>query len=71
MIADEPTGQLDSTTAATIMDMLSSLVHERGLAAVVSTHDPLLVRRADRVLELRDGRTRLPSDDGPAPVAAG
>ncbi|GAB2599481.1 ABC transporter ATP-binding protein [Pseudactinotalea suaedae] len=58
LIADEPTGQLDSATAATIMDLLSTLVHERGLAAVVSTHDPLLMSRADRVLELHDGRAQ-------------
>ncbi|WP_420113626.1 ABC transporter ATP-binding protein [Pseudactinotalea sp.] len=58
LIADEPTGQLDSATAATIMDLLSELVHERGLAAVVSTHDPLLMHRADRVLELHDGHAQ-------------
>lgn len=58
LLADEPTGQLDSGTAATIMDLLSELVHERGLAAVVSTHDPLLMGRADRVFELHDGRSR-------------
>jgi len=56
LIADEPTGQLDSATAATIMDLLQQLVHDRGLAAVVSTHDPLLMGRADRVVELHDGR---------------
>lgn len=58
LLADEPTGQLDSATAATIMDLLSELVHERGLAAVVSTHDPLLMSRADRVLELHDGQVK-------------
>jgi putative ABC transport system ATP-binding protein len=56
LIADEPTGQLDSATAATIMELLQRLVHDRGLAAVVSTHDPLLMGRADRVVELHDGR---------------
>jgi putative ABC transport system ATP-binding protein len=58
LLADEPTGQLDSQTAGTIMDLLHQLVHERGLAAVVSTHDPLLMRQADRVVELHDGRAR-------------
>lgn len=58
LLADEPTGQLDSQTAGTIMDLLHELVHERGLAAVVSTHDPLLMRQADRVVELHDGRAR-------------
>ncbi len=58
LLADEPTGQLDSLTAGSIMDLLHELVHERGLAAVVSTHDPLLMRQADRVVELHDGRAR-------------
>lgn len=56
LIGDEPTGQLDSSTAATIMDMLVRLAHEQGIAALVSTHDPLLMERADRLIELRDGR---------------
>jgi putative ABC transport system ATP-binding protein len=56
LLADEPTGQLDSDTAATIMDLLARLTHEQGIAAVVSTHDPLLMARADQVVELHDGR---------------
>ncbi|MBB1483870.1 ABC transporter ATP-binding protein [Tessaracoccus sp. MC1865] len=55
LIADEPTGQLDSDTAATIMDLIVELTHELGIATVVSTHDPLLRQRADRVVELLDG----------------
>ncbi|KQX07866.1 MULTISPECIES: ABC transporter ATP-binding protein [unclassified Leifsonia] len=62
LLADEPTGQLDSGTAATVMDLISGLVHDRGIAAVVSTHDPLLVQRADRVLEMHDGRLRAADD---------
>src|SRR5215207_6789647 len=58
LLADEPTGQLDSGTAATVMDLIGELVHARGVAAVVTTHDAALVRRADRVLELHDGRAR-------------
>jgi putative ABC transport system ATP-binding protein len=38
------------------MDLLARVVHERGVAAVVSTHDPELMARADRVVELRDGK---------------
>ncbi|MCB7136529.1 ABC transporter ATP-binding protein [Cellulosimicrobium marinum] len=56
LVADEPTGQLDSGTAATVMDLLRDVVHRRGVAAVVSTHDPILMQRADRVVELHDGR---------------
>ncbi|WP_413451109.1 ABC transporter ATP-binding protein [Georgenia phoenicis] len=55
LIADEPTGQLDSATAATIMELIQDLTHARGLAAVVSTHDPVLMQRADQVVDLRDG----------------
>ncbi len=65
LIADEPTGQLDSRTAATIMDLLGELAHDEGMATVVTTHDPLLVARADRVVEIHDGRL-LP--DVPAAV---
>lgn len=56
LIADEPTGQLDSDTAATIMELISELTLERGIAAVVSTHDPLLVARSDAAISLLDGR---------------
>ncbi|AXH97015.1 ABC transporter ATP-binding protein [Ornithinimicrobium avium] len=56
LIADEPTGQLDSETAATVMDLLVELTHEQGIASVVATHDPILMGRADQVVELHDGR---------------
>ncbi|UFU07791.1 ABC transporter ATP-binding protein [Ruania halotolerans] len=65
LIADEPTGQLDSVTAATIMDLIAELTSERGIAAVVSTHDPLLIGRADRVVHLHNGQltTEAPTRD--------
>ena len=56
LIADEPTGQLDSRTAAVMMDLIAALVHEQSLAAIVTTHDPRLLGRADRLLEIADGR---------------
>jgi putative ABC transport system ATP-binding protein len=55
IIADEPTGQLDSLNAEAMMSLISSLVHDRGVAAVVSTHDPRMAAHADRILEIRDG----------------
>ena len=58
IIADEPTGQLDSGTAEEMMALLSALVHETGVAAIVSTHDPKMAAIADRVVELHDGRLR-------------
>jgi putative ABC transport system ATP-binding protein len=55
LIADEPTGQLDSHRAQMVMGLLSRLVHERDVLAIVATHDPLLIEMADRLVELRDG----------------
>ncbi|MBV1852053.1 ABC transporter ATP-binding protein [Catellatospora tritici] len=55
LIADEPTGQLDSETGRQIMDLLRALVHARGMTALVATHDPALMDMADRVVTLRDG----------------
>jgi len=56
LLADEPTGQLDSETGATIMNLIAGFVHQRGMAAIVATHDPAMVARADRVVDLHDGR---------------
>jgi putative ABC transport system ATP-binding protein len=59
LLADEPTGQLDSMTAAAVMDLIGELVHERGVAGIVTTHDPAFLRRADTTAELHDGRLAL------------
>jgi len=56
LLADEPTGQLDSGTAAVVMELIRDLVHTQGVAAVVTTHDPELIACADRVVALHDGR---------------
>jgi putative ABC transport system ATP-binding protein len=55
VLADEPTGSLDSATAATVMDLLLRLQAERGAALVLVTHDAEMARRADREVRLRDG----------------
>jgi putative ABC transport system ATP-binding protein len=55
LIADEPTGQLDSANARTIMQVVRELVTSQGVSALVATHDPLLLDVADLVVELRDG----------------
>jgi putative ABC transport system ATP-binding protein len=55
IIADEPTAQLDSQRARTIMGLLRKLVDERGVSVIVATHDPILIGMADRAVELRDG----------------
>jgi putative ABC transport system ATP-binding protein len=55
LLADEPTGQLDSQTGRTIMTLIRALVHSEGVTAIVATHDPVLIDLADRLIELRDG----------------
>jgi putative ABC transport system ATP-binding protein len=55
LIADEPTGQLDSQTAGAMMTLISDLVHRQGVAAIVTTHDPAMAAVADRVIDLADG----------------
>ncbi len=56
LLADEPTGQLDSETGRSIMSLLRSIVRSEGVTAVVATHDPMMLEGADRVLELSDGQ---------------
>ena len=56
LLADEPTGNLDEATAREIIPVLLSLARARSATLIIVTHDAALARRADRVLELRDGR---------------
>jgi putative ABC transport system ATP-binding protein len=55
LLADEPTGQLDSDTGHVIMLLLRSIIRHEGITAVVATHDQMMLDVADRVAELRDG----------------
>ncbi len=55
LLADEPTGQLDSETGHRIMLVLREVVRAEGITAIVATHDPLMMDVADRVIELQDG----------------
>lgn len=56
IFADEPTANLDSHTADTILDLMRQLNSERGVAFVIATHDPRVVERARLVLALHDGQ---------------
>jgi len=56
LLADEPTGDLDDTTATQLFTLLERLCREGGLAAVVVTHNLELAARCDRVLQLREGK---------------
>ena len=67
LLADEPTGNLDSVTAGEVLDLLFAMNRERGTTIVVATHDPALLARAPRRVTLRDGRV---IEDVRAPEAA-
>lgn len=56
LFADEPTGNLDETTGAAILDLLFARQRESGATLLMITHDRALAERCDRVLEMRDGR---------------
>jgi putative ABC transport system ATP-binding protein len=56
LVADEPTGNLDDTTGASIADLIFAKTKERGATLVLVTHDPSLARRCDRVVEMRSGK---------------
>jgi putative ABC transport system ATP-binding protein len=58
LLADEPTGNLDSATAAEVLDALTTLVREWGLTLIMVTHDPDDAARADRIVRLKDGRVQ-------------
>lgn len=55
LLADEPTGQLDSRTGRSIMNLILALVRSEGVTAIVATHDPALIDIADRVIDILDG----------------
>jgi putative ABC transport system ATP-binding protein len=60
LLADEPTGQLDTETSKQIMRLLRAVVRSEGVTALVATHDPTLIELADEVLLLEDGKITAP-----------
>lgn len=71
LLADEPTGNLDGSTGATIMDLLFDLQQRNGSTLIIVTHAPELAARCDRVVHLRDGRIDTARhDDIPAKTEA-
>ncbi|OFW79191.1 MAG: ABC transporter [Alicyclobacillus sp. RIFOXYA1_FULL_53_8] len=57
LLADEPTGSVDTKMANQIMDLFRDLNRRMGLTIVIVTHDPMLARKVDRVVAIRDGKT--------------
>jgi putative ABC transport system ATP-binding protein len=55
ILADEPTGNLDSKTGAEVIELLAGLAHQRGTTVIVATHDAGLASRAPRRIAMRDG----------------
>ena len=67
LLADEPTGELDSTTAGEVLALLRDLNRRLGLTIILVTHDPAVAAAADRTIAIRDGRTSTETirRDGP------
>ncbi len=59
LVADEPTGQLDAETGLSVMSLLRAIVDSEGVTALVSTHDPVMMSVADRVVHIADGRLQV------------
>ena len=70
VMADEPTGNLDSTNGKLVLDLLLSRNLKMGTTLVLVTHDPDIASRADRKIVLKDGRVVEDSNPGPFPPAA-
>jgi putative ABC transport system ATP-binding protein len=56
LLADEPTGNLDSTSGAEVMALLQTLHRERGITVILVTHDPEIARQTSRIVHLYDGQ---------------
>lgn len=70
VLADEPTANLDSANASLLLDMMERLNREKGVTFVFSTHDPLVMRRARRLIRLKDGAVIADETQTPAVVPA-
>ena len=71
LLADEPTGALDSVASHRVWDLLGELRDHRGTTVIIASHDPSLTEHADRALHIVDGRLTPPADQPePAPELA-
>jgi putative ABC transport system ATP-binding protein len=65
ILADEPTGNLDTKTGAMIIELLQAIAHLEHTTVIAVTHDPTIAAKADQVFELEDGKLKTPA---PLPV---
>ena len=70
ILADEPTGNLDSETGADVIELLAGLASSHGATVIVATHDADLAARAPRRLAMRDGRLVGDPADGAAVLSS-
>jgi putative ABC transport system ATP-binding protein len=70
LLADEPTGSLDTQRGREVLELLRGLCRERGVAVVLVSHDPMAAEYADRVLALRDGQLSAYQHEQGPPAAA-
>ena len=68
ILADEPTGNLDSKSGAEIMNMFKTLHKEKGMTVVLVTHDPTIAAQAERVINVRDGHIIEPETQYAIPI---
>ena len=66
VLADEPTANLDSKTAAGLLDLMVALNRDKGVTFIFSSHDPAVLERARRVVHIRDGRLVAPEEAHPS-----
>ena len=64
LLADEPTGSLDSDAGRRVLDLIAEIREQRGLTTVMVTHDATVAARADRIVEMLDGRLADPGSAG-------
>ena len=70
LMADEPTGALDSKTGVEILDLFERLQRDRNMTLIVVTHDPDIAARANRIIRIRDGRIERDISNHPTPHLA-
>ena len=70
LLADEPTGNLDSESGRVVLSLLAEICRSHGLAVLLATHDPAALDYADRALQLRDGRLTNNTPPEPRPVGS-